>query len=300
MSDLLTHWAIHDDCRRIVLADPRFEPDFASVLTTHNPTARLGAITRYGGKWVPRLLGSHRPDPGQTFDTAGRPGQRLAFALGGITHFSADYVMKPVMSRLAKADWNRTHHAMAAGTAGSSAVSIREISAYYDCHVFREVYLAGHEEPFNRFLLLDHTAEPVRAVDQLIRSLFQRAILASHTFKPEPADADGWLDALLDHTQPLYLQIELYSRVYAAPDPAKLAAYEVESTFYRRDDRVLRLARSIQRREPTTPDAIDAATTPDANSSAYATAVALGVRTLGEAADYWRRRRPEPPDVSQG
>lgn len=90
--------------------------------------------------------------------------QKIGFALGGILHFPADQVFKPMMSRLAQADWNSTHHLMQGRAADATTTqnpdAIREISAYYDCHVFRKVYAAGYEEPFSHFLVAENSTAP--------------------------------------------------------------------------------------------------------------------------------------------
>ncbi len=301
MSDLLTHWAVFEDCRRLSAQDPQIEPVFTQALQQECETARLGALSRGGNSWVPAVLTRQRETAAH-----GPPDLRkLAFALGGITHYAADVVMKPLMSRLAGADWSTTDGAMQKSRDGTprtdGARSIREISAYYDCHVFREVYRDGAESPFDgaAFLLSANATEPGRALETFVRALFQRALLAWHTLSPAKADIDGWLDRLFAKLQPLYISLDLYARVYVTPDPAKLTAYEVATTFYRSDDPLIRLARRVQLESSAAPGELDAALTPAANASAYAAAVALGLVRLREASAFWQHRNPAPPDLRQ-
>ena len=199
------------------------------------------------------------------------------------------------------ADWNQTHHEMQKGTAGQAALdAIQEISVYYDVKVFREVYLSGSEDPFNRFLFADSGIEPVRALEEFVTSLFQRALLAAHTFAPDKDDFDGWLDNLIGQVQPLYLSVERYVSVFRAPDAAKTRKYGVDTEFYRSDDPVVAAARAAQRGQAVSSAALEAAIRDGANRGGYGQAVALGVRTLRQASDYWEHRSDEIPDVSQG
>ena len=302
MSDLLTHWAVFDDCRRLAAIDPRTEPFFNRLLDDQREPARLGGITRYGSRWIPPILKSARADR-EAAESDERFRKRIAFALGGILHFPADQVFKPLMSELAQADWDSTHHLMQGRTPNPDAVqdkvSIREISAYYDCHVFRKVYLTGHEEPFSRFFVTENATEPGRELEAFVRALFQRALLSSHTLNPNMDDFEGWLDRVLAKIQPLYIDIGLYVRVFHAPDPQKMEAYQVESAFYRDADPVIALARAVQRGYRPDNSELDAAVDSPENRSGYATCLGMGVRLMREASAFWRGEVPEPPDVRQ-
>jgi hypothetical protein len=305
VSDLLTHWAVFEDMRRLAALDPRMARDLVAILDAERQYARLGSVSRGGVRFVPHVLSRAREQwpAAQAAGGAERDllARRIAYALGGIAHFPADYILKPVMSRLAGADWNATHHAMQKGVAEAPALeAIQEISVYYDVKVFREVYLAGSEDPFNRFLFSDSRAEPVRALEEFVTSLFQRALLAAHTLAPDGENLDAWLDRLIGQVQPLYLSVERYVSVFRAPDPDKVRRYGVETEFYRTDDPAVAAARAAQRGEKVTAQALETAIREDANRGGYGRAVALGVRALRQASDYWERRSDEIPDVSQG
>ena len=110
-------------------------------------------------------------------------------------------------------DWNEAHHRMQHGEIAPDS-PIHDVSAYYDTHVFRKVYLAGQEEPFNRFLLADNVTEPGQALEEFVFALFQRALLASHTLAPDEDDLDGWLDNLIARVQPLYVDVRTFVRVW--------------------------------------------------------------------------------------
>jgi hypothetical protein len=302
MSDLLTHWAVYDDCRRLAATDAQMDPFINCLLDEKGHYARLGAIARSGSRWMPTILKNAYPQRAKAA-TDERLQQKIAFALGGLLHFPADYVFKPLMSKLAQTDWDRAHHQMQgreANGAEAPPVSIREISVYYDCHVFKKVYLAGCEEPFTRFLVADNTLEPGQALEAFVRSLFQRALLASHTLAPDMDNFDAWLDNLLDRVQPLYVDIGLYVEVFNNPDAQKMETYRVESDFYRDTDPIITLVRAVQHGEQITQSDLQTALDSENNKSGYATCLTMGVRLLREASAFWRGDLPEPPDVKQG
>ena len=299
MSDLITHWAVYDDAARLAALDARVSPFFLEILRDDAESARIGAVTRWGKIWVSQLLHKYRDLHRENGEFSPRDRQKLAFALGGLLHYPADFVFKPVFSRLANFDWNKAHHLAQAGHADSLAPH-REISAYYDLEVFKKVYLNGEAEPFTRFLLERNSTSGGQALEAFMRAMFHRATLSAHTYRPIRNDIEAWLDGLFDAMQPLYLQIELYTRIWENPDPQKIAEYEVETSFYRDSDPLLQLARAAQAGQSIEQNALDAALEIGANQSNFAEAVRLGVLVLREATDFWNGQTDTPPDVSQG
>jgi hypothetical protein len=297
MSDLLTHWGVFEDCRRLALLDERVDPLLARVMHEEREFARLGAIARSGATFVPHVLQAAREAYRQDAE-AGLPRRKLAFALGGITHYAADVIMKPLAKSRTQADWNKAHHRMQHGDSAPDS-PIREISAYYDTHVFRKVYLAGQEEPFNRFLLAENETDPGQALEEFVFALFQRALLASHTLAPDKDDLDSWLDNLIARVQPLYVDVRTFVRVFAAPDPDKMRAYGVEDAFYLEDDPAIRVARSAQAGQTIPAAELTAALDEAANTSGYAKAVCRGVQRLCKASAFWRGECKTTPDLQQ-
>lgn len=279
MSDLLTHWAVFDDARQLANHDAHVEPILLDVLNNEADIARLGALSRGGNWWTGPVLRAARQH--QQPDTK-RWRQKLAYGLGGLLHYPADFIFKPVMKRLVKAGGET-----------------REIYAYQDCYIFRQVYGAGHEEPFSPHFLAPNGSDTGRQLELFVRALFQRSLLSSHTLAPDRADFDGWLDNLLDKIQPLYIDVNLYVNVWRNPDPAKRKAYEIETNFYQADDAIIALARRAQTGETIAQDDLDAALA-NPGASDYAGAVQLGVGVLREATQFWRGQTDETPDVSQG
>jgi hypothetical protein len=295
MSDLLTHWAVFDDCRRLAGADETICPALANAIDDQRETARLGALSRKGAIFVPEILKTLRKEADALPDDP-RLQQKLAYALGAVTHYGADEVLKPLMSFRASADWHAAHLDM---KAGRPATSIREISAYYDTHVFRKVYLEGQAEPFDSTFLHPADSESVRALEAFVRSLFQRALLSCHTLAPDAGNIDAWLDRLLDTVQPLYVDIETYVRVFAEPEPEKLRQFGVTTVFYREDDPAVMLARGIQNNRAVTQEQINAGLDPQANHGGYGHAIALSMQRLREASAWWNDASHPLPDLHQ-
>jgi hypothetical protein len=283
---MLTHWAVFDDSRRLAAADRQVEPSFRESIETERDFARLGSLSRGGGRWVPAILAWAREARTQAQPPPGL-GRNVAFALGGITHAACDRLMKPLMSHCAGVNWDATHHAMQRGEA-TEAMAVQEVSAYYDAHVFRKVYLGGAAEPFGRsFLSLNDTVSGA-ALEEYMRAQLQRALLAAHTLAPPADDILGWLDRLAEQLQPYYLDVALWVKVFQQPDPALLQRYMVETAFYREDDPAIKLARAAQEGEPPAQEALDAALAPGANAGRYGQAVETAVRYLRGASAYWR------------
>jgi hypothetical protein len=302
LSDLLTHWAVFEDCRRLAQFDARIDPLFSRLMHDEREFARLGALTRGGSRWVPEILTKTRPEWSRGEGTA-ESGRKIAFALGGITHYAADITLKPLMSDAAQADWNASHsvmqgHAPREGDHQNPG-SIREVSAYYDVKVFREVYLSGREEPFNAFLTAANVTEPGQALEEFVRSLFQRALLSCHTLDPDRDNIEEWLDRLFGRVQPLYIDIDLYVRVAAAPEADKMQRYRVETDFYRTTDPVVIAARAAQHGTRPAQVQIDAALAEGANRGGYGQSVALGIQRLREVTAFWRGEVETTPDLKQ-
>ena len=281
MSDLLTHWAVFDDARRLANCDSHVEPLFVDILNETDDIARLGALSRGGNWWTGQILRATRADqkPGEA-----RWRQKIAYALGGLLHYPADYKYKPLMKRLVKE---------------IEGANTREVYAYQDCHVFREVYGSGQDAPFSPHFLAPNSSETGRELERFVRALFQRSLLSSHTLAPDRQNFDEWLDNLLDKVQPLYIDVGLYVSVWSDPDPAKIAAYEVETTFYGKDDAIIRLARRIQNGESIEQSELDKVLAAP-GASHYAECLQIGVRVLREATQFWRGETDQTPDVSQG
>jgi hypothetical protein len=291
MSDMLTHWATFDDCRRLAQLDDRIVPEFRSAIDKGAEEARFGTLTRGGGIWMEPTLRNARArwnDPAQRT----RNERNVAFVLGGLIHQSCDRVMKPILTEAGGADWSE----MMAIMQGSREVlqanaeqiaRTQEASAYFDAEVFRQVYLGGEQGVLNRFFLAEVSSEG-RVFEDVVKAMFQRALMAAHTLKPQDDDMEAWLDNLFDRVQHLPLLIDRWIKVYQHADPRKTEAFGVETTFYRADDPVIRAARLLQAGKT-----LDAGLKHDVfekgvSTCAYGDVLQTGLIYLRGASDFWR------------
>ncbi len=299
MSDMMTHWAVFDDSRRLMAADRTIEPVFSEVAEHEHDVARLGALTRGGMKWMQPLLTLARDT---WSDSASHPeiDRRLAFVIGGITHQACDSVAKYLLSRHAGSEWNLAHDVLQKNPRARGREHevdthhTQEVSAYYDAHVFRKVYLEGRETPFNRLMLADGGGDAAHALEQFIGTAFQRALLTAHTLSPPPpgdlAALLQWQDSVFSYMQPRYLHMKVWIDAFNHPDPAKQAKYAVETEFYRDDDPAILVARKLHTGGAVSAQEIAEATREGANESMYGQALELSARYLRSATAFWHHR----------
>ncbi len=269
MSENVTHTAVVDDCARLARRWPAVCPPFQRVLERHHEFARLGGLTRAGDNHTPRLLRDLREAwaDGEPDETAQR---KLAFTLGWLGHRAADRQFKPVF-RAADPDCPR---------------SPTDCSVYHDAFILRALYGAGEREPYRGAI----EARDVDALEDVLRALWQRALVAIHTFIPDEEDVHGWLERLFAARQRFRVDLRRYAEALADPDPQKVRRFIEEPGFYDAADLLIRLARSIEGGDPAegieVEDAIEAA----ASGSQYAGALARGLSYLRAASDYFERR----------
>jgi hypothetical protein len=273
MSENVTHTAVVDDCSRLAGRDPAVCGPIARCLAEHLDVARLGGITRAGDTCIPGLLASLRdrwPAEGERELTR----RKLAFACGWLCHRAADRQMKPVF-RAADPD---------------CPLSPTDCSVYHDAFLLREVYGAGDLEPYGPAVLEpDPSAE---GIEDLLRTLWQRALIALHTFIPDESDPEGWVERLLERRQRFRVDLRRYAEALASPDPQKIRRFIVDARFYDRSDPLIRLARSLREGAEEAID-LEGALAAAGEQSQYARALARGMRYLRAASGYFEGRLDE-------
>ncbi|MHA7874249.1 hypothetical protein [Roseivivax sp.] len=298
MSDMLTHWAICDDSLRLMSADARVEPAFTQACDRQTQVVRLGACTRGGGQWMHPLMAEAKQrwdDP----DAHPEVDKKLAWAVGGITHQACDTVAKPYLSVHAGSEWSLTHGVLIGrpNARGREAevdpVAMQTCSAYCDVHVFRKVYLSGEEAPFTSLFLQDH-GDTGAVFEAFINTMFQRALLTAHTFKPPQPHDDAsfmvWFNNMMDYIQPNYLDSAHWVKAFNDPDPALMEKYAIETKFYLDDDPIIEVVRAIHAGKSVSQGAIEAASAEDTNQSMYGQGLELSLRYLLNGTDYWQGR----------
>jgi len=272
VSENITHTAVTDDCARLAIYSSTICAPFKDVLSQHLDIARLGGITRSGGKFVVSLLGRYREAwSGSEPDVL--LAQKVAFVLGWLCHRAADLQMKPIF------------HAVD----GDCVESPTDCSVYHDVFLFRTVYASGQGEPYVPGILSLNAG----GLEDALRSLWQRALVGMHTFIPDQDDIEGWLARLFKTRQQFYVDIKRYAEAFANPDPDKVRRFLDEVNFYRDQDPLIRLARSIQAGTPEIEIDLPLALSAAATQSQYAQALRRGYRYLEAASDYFEEQIDE-------
>lgn len=298
MSDMLTHWAICDDSLRLMKADARVEKAFTQACERQPQVVRMGACTRGGGKWMHPLMAEAIARWG---DPEAHPDidKKLAWAVGGITHQACDTVAKPYLSMHAGSEWGLTHDVLIGNPKARGresevdTVSVMTCSAYCDTHVFRKVYLSGTEDPFST-LFLAQTGDAGKVFEEFIGTMFQRALLSAHTFKPPQPHDDktflAWFDHMMEYLQPLYLDTSVWVQAFNDPDPELMDRYAIETKFYLDSDPVIETVRALHRGQQIPQHVIEEATAEGLNQSMYGQGLELSLRYLHNATDFWNGR----------
>jgi hypothetical protein len=166
---------------------------------------------------------------------------------------------------------------------GNSTQAPTDCSVYHDVFLFREVYGGGQEEPYAPGILSLDGGD----LEDVLRSLWQRALIGLHTFIPDQEDVEGWLERLFALRQRFYVDVRRYAEAFSDPDPDKVRRFIEEVNFYSGQDPLVRLARSLQAGVPDTSivlqDAVDEAET----QSEYAQALRRGYLYLEAASGFF-------------
>lgn len=227
MSEHITHTALTDDCARLTCFCPTTADAIREALADHPDIARLGGITRRGDEFTVGLLNRIR-DGWAAQSLAERLPEKLAFVLGWMCHRAADRQMKPLFRRL---------------DAGCT-LKPTDCSIYHDVFLFREVYGGGAREPYSQGTLsADLGADEL---EQLLRTIWQRSLIAMHTFIPDADDIDGWLERVFSLRQRFTVDLRRYAEVLANPDHEKTQRFLREPNFYDGGDPLIALARDLQ------------------------------------------------------
>ena len=95
MSENITHTAVTDDCARLARHSSTICSPVKEVLGEHLEIARLGGVTRAGGRHVLSLLQRYR-EAWHGRQEGDLLAEKLAFVLGWLCHRAADLQMKPI------------------------------------------------------------------------------------------------------------------------------------------------------------------------------------------------------------
>lgn len=280
MSDMMSHWAIFEDARKIAAQDEKFDSELSRVIATYLEYARLGTVSRGGNQWMAPIIKRARAawdDP----DAHPAQDRKLAYALGGLPHQAIDNVIKPYRHMVARRD--ETHDRPLDNPH-------RWLYAYQDAFLLKKVFGGGADgEAFNRFLLSENATATGTAIEDYARSMVLRGLQGLHTLAPNIDDMDGWLDRSVDFVQPVTVDIARLVEAHVAPDPDKLDRFRLDEEFYRSADPAIELAETVRAGGQVQQSQIDkVAETADANFSVYGQALAVAIGYMREGARLWR------------
>jgi hypothetical protein len=266
LSENISHTAVTDDCARLARYSPAICAPFKACLRDHLDIARMGGITRSGGKFVTSLLARYRQQWAGAQDHE-LVKQKLAFVLGWLCHRAADLQMKPIFRAVD----------------GDCTEKPTDCSVYHDVFLFREVYGGGQVGPYAPGILSLDAGE----LEDALHSLWQRALIGLHTFIPDQEDVDGWLERLFAMRQSFYVDVRRYAEAFADPEPDKVRRFIEEVGFYDDQDPLIRLARSLQAGAPETSIALQDALDDAATQSQYAQSLRRGYLYLEAASGFF-------------
>ncbi len=233
MSEQVTHYAVNDDVRLLALHSPRINDTFKQVLRDNHEEMRLGALVRRSEKFAgPLIKALHDRWDNRRNDDPGK----LAFCLGTLTHRAADRMMKPVFVSQIKGS---EHDRLA-------------ISIAHDIFLFNKVYGGGSEAPFVEQQFTDTLSFPQApgldwaTVEMIFQTMFQRAMLGSHTLKPDDARPDECLSDLFSAVQNMRIDLQRYHRTLTDPDHDIIERALDQVKFYSEDDGIIALARDLR------------------------------------------------------
>jgi len=249
---------------------------FKEVTKRYKDFARLGAITRSGDKFTVQLLTKFR-DEWDDQTAKRKTGQKLTFVLGWLAHRAADRQMKPVFRELD----------------GDCQKSPRDCSVYHDAFIFHEVFAIGKNEPYSPATFETDMASlavaeyvDVEGVEDFFRALLQRALIDLHTFIPDRENIEDWLEGLFEKQQRFYVDLDRYAKAIYDPDPDMMRRFIEEGNFYSHDDKIIQVARRLQRGEEVSGDEVREAGDSDVISH-YALAIKKGFGYLRAASEFF-------------
>ena len=232
MSEQVTHYAVNDDVRLLALHSPRINETFKQVLQEEHEAMRLGALVRRSEKFAGPLIRELRE---RWDDRRADDPDKLAFCLGTLTHRATDRVMKPIFVSQIKGS---EHDRLA-------------ISIAHDIFLFNQIY-GGNTGGFVEQQFTDTLSFPQApdldwaTVEMIFQTMFQRAMLGSHTLKPDDARPDEWLSGLFSAVQNMRIDLRRYHKTLTDPDSDILERALDQVKFYSESDGIIALARDLR------------------------------------------------------
>jgi len=128
MSEHFTHIAVYEDSARLILASPDINDVFKHCIRTQYDSGLLGSSSRGNHLFAIPIIEKFKKEYGTLSDTT-EADQKIAYAIGWLTHRASDLQMKPVF-RKAEAD-------------PDPRFTYQLSSIYHDAMSFHKVYDGG-------------------------------------------------------------------------------------------------------------------------------------------------------------
>lgn len=242
MSEYLAHNLVYDDTARLAQLSTKINEPIKEAYRNQGLAGRLGSGTRKGGTYMTPLLTNLR-SRWKGAETSQEDRTILGFTLGWTAHRAADRWFKPIYAKL-NPDFDPD-------LTGQYPIPIR---IYHDVILFQEMMDHGKGEPgapglLDRYMEGHPAAGAVSSglVENLFAAHLQRSLVGLHSFSYEEQDLDEWIKTFFIRIEPLYVDIDRYTRYYHEPDLDSLRRFVLTPNFYDREDPLIALARSIQR-----------------------------------------------------
>ncbi len=278
MSEHITHIAIHDDVRRLVLKLGDVPQPLRDAWEKNPEEARMGGVTRRADNWSAQIVDWARGEQAKpSHDRDPNAGRKVAFVLGALTHRSIDRHMKPVF----------THFKQAIDARMIDDTPLNECTIYCDVLILKEVF--GLDDVFTPDLLARSEMDRTATIHDALMSTFRRVLIHMRTFNPDDANVHTWLDRLFRGMQGFNIRLAEYARVAGAPDPALWQKYLIDMNFYDANDPLIHAARTLQHGKDVSEAEVNRAVDgTDHQASRYARAMRRAIeyiRAAGELFD---------------
>ena len=278
MSEHICHLACAFDTRNLCRAlgkDFGIEPTFDEVWNApeNDRISQFGSVTRRADNFSAELIAYCRQESnkgGPDADPNWR--KKLSFVLSALSHRSIDRHMKPVFEYFKQQS---------------------DFPGYNECTIYCDVLMLnqrfGEGTVIGGDLLDPKVTVATPELAKLARQILRRELIAMHTFNPDDANIQSWLDELIGRTQTFTMRLEEYERIFTAPDADKWNKYLVETNFYDTAAPLIAITQRLARGEKVPPKDVDAAVTATTiQHGRYAKTLKRAVEYVRDASRLWR------------
>lgn len=287
MSEHITHIAVYDDAACLITYSERFSEAFKESIKKQYDSGWITSGSNGNHLWALPLLEECR----KKWKAGVRDKetcQKIAAAIGWITHRAADLIQKPLEAILE--------------AEGNAEFNGQELSAYFDTIAFREVFKSGtyspnQLQPMSR-ATLEHgmashpaaSALDVTSLENSFSHFLLGELLDSQEFAATEKDMDKWFDQFMGSKQKFSENLDMYINGFTNPEPGKTKKYITNFRYFNPNDSLIRLVQSIKSGNPDISLKPEVAVAAAANQSQYSKMVANAYTMLSYADDFFTEK----------